>query len=91
MNEVTGTPSTSNGANGRPSWFIAMAEAWGRALDRQADVIVDRSEGLGEGEDTPADVTILQAEAQRMQFMSNASHTAMTSVGTALDTIARRQ
>jgi len=73
------------------SWFEAMANAWGQALDRQADRIVAQSDAVADGTDNPSTVNLLQAEAQRMAFLSNASHTAITTVGSALDTMARKQ
>jgi hypothetical protein len=74
------------------SWFEAMAEAWGKALDKQAAKIETQSAQLGEqGIDTPAAVTQLTAESLKMSFLSNSSHTAMTSVGEALGTMARKQ
>ena len=73
------------------SWFEAMAEAWGKALDNQADDIVQRSEALGEGIDSPREITLLSAETQRMSFLSNSAHTAITAVGSSLETMARKQ
>ena len=86
------TPQRAEGAQ-RPkvSWFEAMAAAWGKALDRQADRIVEQSEQVAAGGDKPAEVNALQAEAQRMSFLSNASHTSITTIGSALDTMARKQ
>jgi len=73
------------------SWFEAMAEAWGEALDKQASSMIDRAEGLSSGAESPAEVTMLTAESLRMQFLSNSSHTALTSMGSALETMARKQ
>ena len=38
--------------NGKKSWFEAMAEAWGRALDTQAERIRVKSEEVANAEDT---------------------------------------
>jgi hypothetical protein len=73
------------------SWFDAMAEAWAKALDEQANTVVELSKKLEDGGDAPSDVTILAAESQKMGFMSNCGHTAMTSLGSGLETMARKQ
>lgn len=73
------------------SWFEAMADAWGKALDNQADKIIDMSTGLSDGLDNPGQVTMLTAESLKMQFLSNSSHTAITAVGSSLETMARKQ
>ncbi len=73
------------------SWFEAMADAWGEALDAQADRIVAKSEEVADGFESPAQITALTTESLRMSFISNSSHTSLTSVGTALETLARKQ
>ncbi len=73
------------------SWFEAMAQAWGDALDNQANRITDAAASLQDGNDSPAQITMVTAEALRMQFLSNSSHTALTSMGSALETMARKQ
>lgn len=73
------------------SWFEAMAEAWGKALDNQANAIVERSEALEDGGDNISEITLLSAETQRMTFMANSAHTAITAVGSSLETMARKQ
>lgn len=86
--------NTSAGRGGRAgegSWFEVMADAWGQALDNQANDIVTRSESLTTGNESPREITLLTAESLRMQFLSNSSHTALTSMGTALETMARKQ
>jgi hypothetical protein len=87
-----GLNSTNNSDNNEGSWFEAMAEAWGQALDRQATKIEDLSTNIGdEGADTPSAITELTAESLKMTFVANSSHTAISSVGGALDTMARKQ
>jgi homoserine acetyltransferase len=91
LSNLAAVPST--GANRRSNnWFEAFAGAWGRALDQQAEVIVQRSEALGgaEGADRPSDITILTAESMRMSFMAQSSHTSLDSVSKALETMARK-
>jgi hypothetical protein len=90
---VAASPLTSDKRNSSGgSWFEAMADAWGKALDKQAANIEAQSTQLGEqGVDTPAAVTKLTAESLKMSFLSNSSHTALTAVGTSLETMARKQ
>lgn len=84
--------NNSQNDNKEDSWFEAMADAWGQALDRQATRIEDMSTNLGEqGVDTPSAITELTAESLKMSFLSNSSHTAISSVGSALDVMARKQ
>lgn len=73
------------------SWFEAMADAWGKALDNQSDTIIEMSDGLVDGADNPSQVSMLTAESLKMQFLSNSSHTAITAVGSSLETMARKQ
>ncbi len=86
--------------SGKKSWFEAMADAWGRALDDQAERIRIKSEEVANAEDTtdvnkakdsPADITELTAMSLKMSFLSSSSHTAISSVGSALETMARKQ
>jgi len=71
------------------SFFEALARAWGAALDRQATSIEELSAAL-EGNDTPSAITELTAESLKMGFLSNSSHTAISAVGEALSTMARK-
>lgn len=88
---VTGSVA-SNGNRKGGSWYEAMAEAWGEALDRQAGRIESLSQEVGQTElDTPAKINELTAESLRMGFLSNSSHTSLTSVASALETMARKQ
>jgi hypothetical protein len=90
MNMLAATPSMGSSSRSK-NWFEAFASAWGRALDQQAEVIVQRSEALGQGgEDKPSDITQLTAESMRMSFMANSSHTSLDSVSKALETMARK-
>ncbi len=91
LGNLAAVPSV--GGNQRSSnWFEAFAGAWGRALDNQAEVIVQRSEALGgeQGADRPSDITKLTAESMRMSFMAQSSHTSLDSVSKALETMARK-
>lgn len=87
------TTQQSGGSNGKGgTWFEAMARAWGEALDKQAATIQQQSDQLStQGTDTPAAITELTAQSLKMGFLSNSSHSAISSVGEALSTMARKQ
>lgn len=86
------TMNSAAGKSGKnTSWFETMAEAWGTALDNQAARMISQAEIISSGQETPANITMMTAESLRMQFLSNSSHTALTSTGTALETMARKQ
>lgn len=76
----------------RPSnWFEAFADAWGKALDNQAAAIEQKSHGIAmEGNDNPSQITMLTAEAMKMSFLSQSSHSSIDSVAKALETMARK-
>jgi len=88
-------PNTENNKSSQTktgeNWFETMADAWGKALDVQANRIIEQSQKVTTDSSSPADVTKLTAESLRMSFIANSSHTSLTSVGTALDTLARKQ
>jgi hypothetical protein len=86
------TTQQSGGSNGKAgTWFEAMARAWGEALDKQATTIEQQSDALNNGNDTPAAITELTAQSLKMGFLSNSSHSAISSVAEALNTMARKQ
>jgi len=82
MQQKTSKPST---------WFEAMAQAWGDALDNQAATIQQQSDGISGGNDTPAAITELTAQSLKMGFLSTSSHTSISTVGEALKTMAQKQ
>ncbi|HJV95520.1 MAG TPA: hypothetical protein VJ608_05755 [Albitalea sp.] len=90
---VAATPMTQQKtSSGGSSWFEAMAQAWGQALDKQADVIQQKSDAVSSGgTDSPSAITELTTESLRMSFLSNSSHTSISTVGEALATMARKQ
>ena len=89
---VAAAPSTGTSRSGKSgNWFEAMAEAWGRTLDAKADQLQATSERISSGDDRPATITELSAQSLQMSFMANSSHTSLSSVGTALETMARKQ
>jgi hypothetical protein len=95
LSTLAATPMTrtrSSSTDPASSWFEAMAQAWGQALDQQAAVIQQKSDAINNGgTDSPSAITALSTESLRMSFLSDNSHTSLTSVGEALDTMARKQ
>jgi hypothetical protein len=87
---VAAAPMT-NQKNSSGTWFEAMAQAWGQTLDAQADRIQQQSDVVSNGNDTPGAITELTAQSLKMSFLSNSSHTSISSVGQALETMARKQ
>ncbi len=85
---VAGNKSASSNST---SWYEAMAEAWGQTLDAQAGRIEEQAKEIGNGMDNPSAITQLTAESLKMSFMSNSSQTSLSSVGSALETMARKQ
>ena len=77
--------------SGKGTWFEAMAQAWGQTLDAQASRIEQQSQVVSGGDDSPAAITELSTQSLKMSFLSNSSHTAISSVGQALETMARKQ
>ncbi|NML18510.1 hypothetical protein [Azohydromonas caseinilytica] len=89
---IAAAPMQQSGSKGGSGhWFEAMARAWGQTLDAQAGRIQQQSEIVANGDDTPAAITELSTQSLKMSFLSNSSHTAISSVGQALDTLARKQ
>jgi vacuolar-type H+-ATPase catalytic subunit A/Vma1 len=73
------------------TWYQAMAKAWGETLDRQANTLEDLSTKIGNGgEDNPSTLTLMSAEALKMGFLSQSSHTTLSSTGEALKTMAQK-
>lgn len=72
------------------SWFEALAQAWGNALDKQADAIQAQSGKISGGDDTPATVTELTAQSLKMGFLSNSAHSSISGVSEGLNTMARK-
>lgn len=92
LSMIAATPMTQQkSSNGSGTWFEAMAQAWGQALDKQADQIQAKSDEISGGNDTPSSVTELTALSLKMSFLSNSSHTSISTVGSALETMARKQ
>ncbi|HSW05255.1 hypothetical protein [Aquabacterium sp.] len=91
MSLIAATPMTQNKSSGGSSWFQALAQAWGEALDSQASVIQQKSDAIATGgTDNPSAITELTTESLRMSFLSNSSNTSISTVGQALETMARK-
>jgi len=84
------TAPMNTGKNTTGSWYQAMADAWGQTLDRQAGDMEALADRISAGDDKPATITALSAESLRMGFLSNSSHTALSSTGEALKTMAQK-
>lgn len=76
-------------ANGG-TWYQAMAEAWGKTLDSQAGRMETLADEISNGGDKPSTLTMMSAEALKMGFLSQASHTAVSATGEALKTMAQK-
>jgi len=72
------------------NFYEALAQAWGNALDKQAEVIQQKSEEVGNGADKPGDLTLLTAEAAKISFLANSSHTSMSEAAEALKAVAQK-
>ena len=91
MAAVPSVGKSSDKSSGSGNWFEAMSHAWGETLDKTANTIEQMSDDISGGNDTPAAITALSTESLRMSFLSSSSHTAISSVGSALETMARKQ
>ena len=91
---MAAAPLSQTGAYGNASsgsWFEAMAQAWSKTLEDEAGTITTMSDAISAGKDDPEAITKLTAETLRMSYLSESSHTSLTAVGGALDTMARKQ
>ena len=91
LSVIAASPSTSSTSSSDSEWFKAMAEAWGKTLDSKADQLVATSDQISAGQDDPATITMLSTQSLEMSFLSQSAHTSIASVGTALETMARKQ
>jgi hypothetical protein len=80
-----GKKSASNG-----TWYQAMAEAWGQTLDQQASTMETLAAEISNGGDKPSTLTLMSAESLKMGFLAQSSHTALSSTGEALKTMAQK-
>lgn len=78
-------------ATGSSSWYSQLANAWGSALDRQADKTAALAQQLADGNDEPAAALQVAASAHQLAFIAQAASTASNSIGQALETLGRKQ
>jgi hypothetical protein len=96
LSQTLSTASALSGA-GAPttattqSWYEAMAQAWGQAMNNQAQVITNLSDQINTGQDTPAQITQLTAESLRFSYLATNASTSTTSVGDGLESLGRKQ
>jgi hypothetical protein len=95
MNTAAPTTSATSSPNNAPSdWLEGVAQAWGTALDNQANLIQQDANALNGGSggsDSPSAITMLTTESLRIGVMFDSSHTSLTSIGDGLDAMARKQ
>jgi hypothetical protein len=72
------------------NFYEALSLAWASALDRQAEVVSDKSQVVADGGDKISDMTLLTAEASKLQFMATSSNTSMSESSKALEAVARK-
>jgi hypothetical protein len=87
-------PTTTPGpqpANRSDSWFEAMAQAWGTVMDQQAEQIVNLSSQMTAGSDNPGTAIQLQAQAQKLAFLSTAASTSVNTAGNAIEVLSKKQ
>ncbi len=83
-------PLTAKKDSQAGSWYQAMAEAWGQTLDKQAGSLETLAGRISGGDDQPSTMTLMTAESMKMSFLANSSHTALSSTGEALKTMAQK-
>jgi hypothetical protein len=89
--QFPGTPVASQPPERSDSWFESMAQAWATVMDKQAEQVVNLSNEMSSGRDDPGTAVQLQAQAQKMGFLSTASSTSVNTVGNALEILAKKQ
>jgi len=91
LSTLAAAPSTGQNPSGKGNtWFEALANAWGQALDQQANTIQQDSNDISGGNDTPSAITTLTAESLKMSFLANSSQNSISAVGQGLETMARK-
>jgi hypothetical protein len=96
-NGATATPITrkagasANTAAAVGSWYANVANAWGAALDRQANKAAALADQMNAGDDGPGVALQVSAASHQLAFLSTAASTASNSIGQALETLGRKQ
>lgn len=83
-----GAPAKASAAG---SWYANVANAWGAALDRQANKTAALADQMNSGNDGPGVALQVSAAAHQLAFLSTAASTASNSIGQALETLGRKQ
>lgn len=91
LSVMASSASGSTGSGGGSKWFEVMAEAWGKTLDAKATELEQTAAKISGGDDRPATITQMSAQSLQMGFLSQSAHTGISSVGSALETMARKQ
>jgi hypothetical protein len=90
-NGFPSTPVSPQPGTRSDSWFEAMAHAWAKVMDKQANEVVTLSDELSSGKDDPSTAVQLQAQAQKMAFLSTGASTSINTLGNALELLAKKQ
>jgi len=72
------------------NFFEALSQAWASALDRQAETIQQKATTVADGGDKISDITLLTAEASKLNFMATSSNTSMSEASKSLEAVARK-
>lgn len=86
-----GSSRTGGSSGDSHSWFKAMADAWGKTMDAQANRITQLSDAIGTGGDQPSNMVALTAESLKMGFQSQNAATSINSVAEGLKAVARKE
>lgn len=90
-NRGSGLGAGPQATAGVSNWYAKVAQAWGAALDRQADKTVVLAQQLNAGVDSPGVALQVSAASHQLAFLSTAASTASNSIGQALETLGRKQ
>jgi len=74
-----------------PTWYSSLANAWGNALDRQAEKTVSLAQQLSNGNNGPGQALQVSAATQQLTFLCTAASNVSNSIGQALETLGRKQ
>jgi hypothetical protein len=87
---LSNLPQTTATTKRPTNFFEALSLAWASALDRQAQVVSDKSQTVADGGDQISDITLLTAEASKLNFMATSSNTSMSEASKSLEAVARK-
>jgi hypothetical protein len=88
---VAGNKLGAKAASSVGSWYANVANAWGAALDRQANKAAALADQMNAGNDGPGVALQVSAASHQLAFLSTAAATASNSIGQALETLGRKQ